>query len=127
MYCKYCGTEVNDTAKFCPHCGNQLTPNEGTNKPNNGYHDYQSNQNEYHDYETATNKRSEDRDWLVTLILCIFGGCLGIHSFYNGKIGIGVAQILTCGGCGIWTIVDLILICTNKYTDCDGKPLKHKI
>ncbi len=58
---------------------------------------------------------------LATLLLCIFLGYLGIHRFYVGKVGTGVAMILTAGGCGIWVIVDFIMIVTGSFTDFDGK------
>ena len=66
------------------------------------------------------------KDWLITLLLCIFVGGLGIHRFYTGHIGIGIVQLLTLGGCGIWTLIDLIMIVTDKYTDAQGQPLLKK-
>lgn len=66
------------------------------------------------------------KDWLVTLLLCLFLGGLGVHRFYTGHIGIGVAQLLTLGGCGIWALVDLIFIITDKFTDSLGRPLQKK-
>ncbi len=50
---------------------------------------------------------------MVALILCLFVGFLGIHRFYLGYIGIGIIQLLTLGGCGIWTLIDLIRIITG--------------
>ncbi|RDC66474.1 TM2 domain-containing protein [Adhaeribacter pallidiroseus] len=47
---------------------------------------------------------------LIAAILAFFVGALGIHRFYLGYTGIGIAQILTLGGCGIWALIDLIRI-----------------
>jgi TM2 domain-containing membrane protein YozV len=65
----------------------------------------------------------EQKSWMTTLLLCLFVGTLGVHRFYVGKTGSGVAQLLTVGGCGIWTLVDLIMILTGKFTDAQGRPL----
>lgn len=65
----------------------------------------------------------EQRSWMVTLLLCLFAGGFGAHRFYTGHMGIGVAQLLTAGGCGIWLLIDLISILTGKYTDKAGRPL----
>jgi TM2 domain-containing membrane protein YozV len=68
----------------------------------------------------------EQKDWLTTLLLCIFLGGLGIHRFYTGHTGIGVVQLLTGGGCGIWAIIDLIQIITGDFRDANGNPLLKK-
>ena len=65
----------------------------------------------------------EQKSWMTTLLLCLFVGTLGVHRFYVGKTGSGVAQLLTFGGCGIWTLVDLIMIITGKFVDAQGRPL----
>lgn len=39
-------------------------------------------------------------------MLSIFLGYLGIDRFYLGNTGMGIGKLLTCGGCGIWTIID---------------------
>ena len=63
------------------------------------------------------------KDWTTTLLLAIFLGYFGIHRFYTGHTVIGVIQLLTAGGCGIWYIIDIIMILTDSYTDPAGNPL----
>lgn len=50
------------------------------------------------------------KDPTTMLIVSIFGGGLGIDRFLIGDTGLGVGKLLTCGGLGIWHIVDLFLI-----------------
>jgi hypothetical protein len=48
----------------------------------------------------------------------------GIGRFYIGDTGIGVAQLLTCGGCGIWSLIDGIVLLVNGGTDSQGRKLR---
>jgi TM2 domain-containing membrane protein YozV len=50
------------------------------------------------------------KDPTTVLIVSILGGHFGIDRFFIGDVGLGVAKLLTCGGFGIWTIVDWFLI-----------------
>ena len=59
----------------------------------------------------------------VALILCITLGYLGIHRFYVGKKKSGVLYLCTMGLCGIGWIVDIVLICTDRFTDWNGRQL----
>jgi len=63
------------------------------------------------------------KSWMTTLILALFAGTLGVHRFYTGHMLFGALQLITCGGFGIWTLVDIIFIVTGKYTDAQGRPL----
>ncbi|MFM2376473.1 MAG: hypothetical protein RLZZ165_1570 [Bacteroidota bacterium] len=62
---------------------------------------------------------------VIVLLLCWFLGYLGIHRFYTGHIGIGLVQLLTFGGCGIWVLIDFILIVTGNFKDAEGNPIKN--
>ncbi len=103
-YCPNCGKPVTGETNFCPECGAPLKIANYQNQP-------------------ASNRTNEDR-WLITLILCILVGSLGVHRFYTGNIVTGVLMLITLGGCGVWTIIDLIMIAANTYSDGNGNTLK---
>lgn len=96
-FCRNCGAEVNENAAICTRCGAWI--NERPNEQNN---------------------QKEKTEWLIVLLLCFFLGGFGVHRFYVGKTGTGVAMLLTCGGCGIWALIDFILILVGSFTDAEG-------
>ncbi|MBR4995753.1 MAG: NINE protein [Alistipes sp.] len=98
IYCKECGHQISEMARVCPHCG----------------------YNPSYDDPNRSNK-----DWLTAFLLCFFLGTLGVHSFYANKTAAGVIQLLTLGGCGIWALIDLIMIGVGSYRDGEGKYIKN--
>ena len=66
-----------------------------------------------------------DKEWLVTVLLNLFLGTIGAHRFYVGKTGTGILQLITVGVCGIWTVIDLIMIITGSFKDKDGYEIKN--
>jgi TM2 domain-containing membrane protein YozV len=50
------------------------------------------------------------KDPTLSLVISLLGGGLGIDRFFIGDTGLGVAKLLTCGGLGIWAIIDWFLI-----------------
>ncbi|WP_232839371.1 TM2 domain-containing protein [Streptomyces triticisoli] len=66
-----------------------------------------------------------DKSKVVAGVLQLTLGGLGIGRFYIGHVGLGLAQLFTCGGLGIWSLVDGILLLTgNDTTDAQGRVLR---
>lgn len=64
-----------------------------------------------------------DKRILPAFLLCFFLGVFGIHSFYVGKIGTSVLQLLTLGCLGIWTLIDFVMNIIGAFTDKQGNKL----
>lgn len=70
-----------------------------------------------------------DRQILPAFLLAFFLGVFGVHRFYVGKTGSGIAQLvltLTLVGVivsSIWSIVDWILIVCGAFHDAEGRRL----
>lgn len=68
---------------------------------------------------------TQDRkSYVTTLFLAFFLGGLGVHRFYTGYIIFGILQLITLGGLGIWTLIDIINICLGRFRDANGCDLE---
>jgi hypothetical protein len=103
MTCEKCGKEIPEGTTSCPSCNPIPAPQPAAASP-----------------------VDDSKDWLAALLLSIFLGQIGVDRFYLGYIGLGVLKLLTAGGCGIWWLVDVILIATDGLKDAKGRPLKRR-
>jgi len=61
----------------------------------------------------------------VAVVLGFFGGFFGLHRFYVGKNGTGIAMLVTMGGMGIWWLYDMVLLVTGEFRDADDLPVRN--
>jgi hypothetical protein len=125
MYCRNCGNEVSEKAVMCVSCG--TPPKAGDRYCHNCKAETNANSTICMkcgvSLKVENPQNGEGKDWLTTLLLCFFLGFIGVHRFYTGHTAIGVVQILTLGGCGIWTLVDFIIIIVGNFKDAKGNLL----
>lgn len=114
-YCKHCGELIDKECIICPKCGKQveeILPPQPQVIVNNTNTNTNVNRNVNHSVPSGREKNK----W-VAFFLCFFFGLIGVHKFYEGKVGMGLLYIFTFGLCGIGVLVDLIVILTkpNPY------------
>ena len=69
-------------------------------------------------------EKTKELNWLLTLLMSIFFGYIGVDRFMMSKIVTGILKLVTLGGLGIWWLIDLILIAT-KYPFKNIKWVEH--
>jgi TM2 domain-containing membrane protein YozV len=131
MYCRNCGNTMNDQAAICVTCGvpvgrgNNYCPlcGEATDSMSQVCMKCGVNLNTF----------GQQRSKLAAGLFGIFLGVFGVHRFYLGHIGIGLAQLLlTVLSCGllswatwIWGLIEGIMILSGSINrDAKGIPLK---
>ena len=68
---------------------------------------------------------TSDKKRIVAFLLCVFGGFLGLHQFYVGKLFMGLIYLITGGIFGIGWIIDIIRIVAGSFRDNVGAPLRQ--
>ncbi len=66
------------------------------------------------------------QDPTTILILSIVCGGLGVDRFVLGEVGLGILKLLTCGGCYIWWIIDMINA-QDRARDYNYKKLSERL
>jgi hypothetical protein len=122
MYCRNCAQPVLEQAEFCTNCGQRARAGVR--------YCWSCGAETVPAAEVCVKcgvrlKAAGDKEWVIALVLSIVVGALGIDRFYLGYVGLGIVKLLTGGGCGIWYIVDIVLIAMNKLPDAEGRPLKR--
>ncbi|WP_434440921.1 NINE protein [Lentzea sp. E54] len=75
-------------------------------------------------FDPITGVPLSEKSKVAAGVLQLFLGNFGIGRFYTGHTGMAVAQLLTCGGCGIWSLIDGIIILVSGGTDAQGRKLR---
>jgi hypothetical protein len=73
--------------------------------------------------DPATGIPYSDKSRIAGGILQLFLGTFGAGRWYTGHYGIAVAQLVTCGGLGVWALIDAILMLIGNVKDPQGRPL----
>lgn len=116
-YCSNCGRQIARSAYICPDCGERQEIFNPEPEPSysKAYDEPTPVVNINNTYVNSAPQGEAKNKW-VTFLLCLFLGTLGIHKFYEGKVGMGVLYIFTLGLFGFGVIIDLIVVVMKPST-----------
>jgi len=146
-YCMRCGSGTRATDTVCSVCATPLSiaknvgyiaapppvvlnNNNGQMQGNGQTGNNGQRQNQQSDRGVTTGLRNDFSDgkpasFETTLVLCIVGffGVAGIHRILTRHYVSGIIMLLSGGCMGIWTLIDLIMICSGSFKDAEGRAL----
>jgi TM2 domain-containing membrane protein YozV len=67
----------------------------------------------------------KSRHFLAVFFLSFMWGTFGVDRFYLGKVWTGILKLITFGGFGLWTLIDLVLIMSGTMCDRQGNPMRE--
>lgn len=113
-FCKHCGEKIPSDAVICTKCGRQV---EELKKSSDNQSIIINNSNTNTNVNNNVGYAAKPKNKWVALCLCIFLGYFGAHKFYEGKVGMGILYLFTCGLFGIGALIDffIILFKPNPY------------
>ena len=121
MFCKQCGTQLDDKALFCMQCGAKT---DNAQQPVQ-----QPTQPVYQQPGQPVYQQISPKSKMAAGLLGIFLGAFGIHNFYIGKTGRGVVQLVLTVLCctafisAVWGLIEGIMILCGSGTDGDNLPI----
>lgn len=72
---------------------------------------------------TKPKKTHGQRHFLAAFFFSFMWGTFGVDRFYMGYIGLGIVKLITFGGFGIWTLIDLVFVMSGFMKDKWGQPM----
>lgn len=152
MYCKHCGTEITPDARFCPKCGG-ITSGGTPKDPEDNVRTMHISPSQITGagfFGTQVREQGEsEKSSRTAMVMGVFFGLFGGHSFYTGHINtgiikavtsvfsllfplgfalspaLGLIQLVTLLGSLIWNVVDIVLIANGEFKDSEDQKLFH--
>ncbi len=130
-FCKYCGQKIAADAVICTHCGRQVEDFMTANNRSSGQGNNVTIMNTPYPVPNQgqpygqSNISQKSKTAAIVLAALGFFGLAGIHRFYSGKIISGLFYLFTWGFFGLGTIIDIVKLANNTFTDSAGYLIKN--